>query len=145
MTVADELVVERRVAAPPSAVFAYLTDGDRWARWQGASADIDARPDGLFRVTMADGSAAEGRFIEVVADTRVVFTWGWRGSPTLPPGSSTVEIHLVPDGDGTLVRLTHRGLPALDRPIHLIGWQHYVARLATAGAGGDPGPDFQPG
>src|SRR5262245_48233197 len=89
MTVADAIVIERRIAASPSAVFAYLTDGDRWARWQGASADIEARPDGLFRVTMADGSAAEGRFLEVVPDRRVVFTWGWRGSPTLPPGSTS--------------------------------------------------------
>jgi uncharacterized protein YndB with AHSA1/START domain len=93
---------------------------------------------------MADGSTAEGRFVELVPDQRVVFTWGWRGSPTVPPGSSTVEIELTPDGGGTLLRLTHRGLPAEDRAMHLIGWEHYLPRLAVAVAGGDPGPDALP-
>lgn len=74
--------------------------------------------------------------------SRVVFTWGWEaeGHP-IPPGSSTVEISLEPDGQGTLLRLLHRGLPADALAEHGHGWDHYLARLATTGAGGDPGPD----
>jgi uncharacterized protein YndB with AHSA1/START domain len=125
-------------------VYAYLTDSVRWARWQGASAQIEAIPGGLLRLAMADGSMAEGRFVELVPDERVVFTWGWQGSATVPPGSTTVEIELSPDGDGTLVRLTHRGLPPEDRVIHEIGWVHYLSRLAVAAGGGDPGPDALP-
>jgi uncharacterized protein YndB with AHSA1/START domain len=106
-----------------------------------ASAQIEAIPGGLLRLAMADGSMAEGRFVELVPDERVVFTWGWQGSATVPPGSTTVEIELSPDGDGTLVRLTHRGLPPEDRVIHEIGWVHYLSRLAVAAGGGDPGPD----
>ena len=75
----------------------------------------------------------------------MIFTWGWRGSPSVPPGSSTVEIVLVPDGEGTIVRLTHRGLPASERAIHLVGWETYLPRLAIVAAGGDPGPDSGPG
>src|SRR5215204_4486022 len=43
---------------------------------------------------------------------RLVFAWGWADSSELPPGSSAVEITLVPDGDGTLIRLRHTGLPS---------------------------------
>jgi uncharacterized protein YndB with AHSA1/START domain len=138
------LRVERRVAAAPAAVYAYLTESARWARWQGAGADLEAVPGGRFRMRMGDGMTAEGRFLELVPDERVVFTWGWDGNEALPPGSSTVEIELVPDGDGTLVRLTHRGLPAEERQIHEAGWRHYLPRLALVAEGGDPGADPGP-
>ena len=59
----------------------------------------------------------------------------------VPPGSSTVEISLIADGDGTILRLTHRGLPVDMRPFHNAGWQHALGRLAVAAAGGDPGRD----
>jgi uncharacterized protein YndB with AHSA1/START domain len=139
-----DLLVERWIAAPPADVYAYLTDSVRWARWQGQSAEIEAVPGGVFRMAMANGTTAEGRFVQLVPDTRVVFTWGWRGSTSVPPGSSTVEIVLAPDGDGTLLRLTHRGLPREERSSHEVGWGHYLPRLAIATAGGDPGPDVLP-
>ncbi len=72
----------------------------------------------------------------------VVFTWGWEGDRHgVPPGTSRVEVSLIPDGDGTIVRVTHRDLPPETRKPHGEGWQHYLARLATVAAGGDPGPD----
>jgi uncharacterized protein YndB with AHSA1/START domain len=144
MTAGRDLRVEKRIAARPSDVYAYLTDSVRWARWQGSSAEIEPIPGGLVRLAMGNEATAEGRFVELIPDQRVVFTWGWQGSPTLPPGSSTVEIELAPDGDGTLVRLTHRGLPPEDRAVHEIGWEHYLPRLAVAAEGGDPGADTLP-
>jgi uncharacterized protein YndB with AHSA1/START domain len=142
--VSEPLRVERRIAARPAEVYAYLTESGRWSRWQGAEAELDAVPGGGFRMTMGNGMVAEGRFLELVPGARVVFTWGWRGRAELPPGSSTVEIELEPDGDGTLVRLTHRGLPTEETSIHEIGWRHYVPRLALAAEGGDPGADPGP-
>jgi hypothetical protein len=62
------------------------------------------------------------------------------GNP-VPPGSSTVEVELLAEEDGTLVRLTHRDLPAETRAVHQEGWNHYVERLGVVSAGGDPGPD----
>jgi uncharacterized protein YndB with AHSA1/START domain len=140
----DEVRVERRIAARPAAVYAYLTDSERWARWQGHSAEIEAVPNGRFRMTLANSTTAEGAFVAVERDRRVVFTWGWVGHRAVPPGSSTVEVELIPDGDGTLVRLTHRGLPSEERSIHRAGWDHYLPRLAAAATGGDPGPDMLP-
>jgi uncharacterized protein YndB with AHSA1/START domain len=141
MTDEQELRLERRIAAPRAIVYRHLTDSVRWARWQGATAEIEPTPGGMFRLAMANGTTAEGRFVELVPDERVLFTWGWRGSPSVPPGSSTVEIELLADGDGTLVRLTHRGLPAEERAIHELGWRTYLPRLAMVASGGDPGPE----
>lgn len=135
------LVVERHVDATPAAVYAYLTDSERWARWQGADATIDAHPGGLFRMLMGNGMCARGQFVELVPDKRVVFTWGWIDLPDLPPGSTVVEIDLEHDGDGTMIRLTHRDMPPDHTDVHRIGWEHYLARLGVCAAGGDPGPD----
>ena len=85
---------------------------------------------------------ASGRFVEVVPNRKLIFTWGWEdpGSP-LPPGSSTVEIELIEAPNGTLLRLTHKGLPESEREIHRFGWENYAARLSAVEEGRDPGPD----
>jgi uncharacterized protein YndB with AHSA1/START domain len=139
-----EVRMERRIAAPPETVYAYLTDARLWARWQGASVIADPRRGGTYRMRMASGMEAGGTFVELVPHRRVVFTWGWEGHPALPPGSSTVEIDLEPDGAGTLLRLVHRDLPDDELPNHTAGWRHYLPRLANAAEGGEPGPDPGP-
>jgi Activator of Hsp90 ATPase homolog 1-like protein len=59
----------------------------------------------------------------------------------VPRGASTVEVDLLPDPEGTLVRLTHRNLPPAAFTSHRAGWEHYLDRLAVCAAGGDAGPD----
>jgi uncharacterized protein YndB with AHSA1/START domain len=137
----DTIRLERRIAAPPSAVFRYLTEPDLWARWQGEAAELDPRPGGRFRVRMAEGQVVEGAYVAVEPNRRVVITWGWNGHPRMPPGTTTVEIELVEDGRETIVRLTHRGIPREDLPIHRDGWEVFLPRLAIAATGGDPGPN----
>ena len=85
---------------------------------------------------------ARGQYVEIDPPRRVVFTFGWESenSPE-PPGSTTVEITLVPDGDGTLLRLVHSGVPQEIRAGSDEGWAHYLPRLAIAAGGGEPGPD----
>lgn len=140
-TEADVIYVERRVEAPPRAVFRYLTEPALWARWQGESAELEPVPGGRFVVRMAEGQVVQGEFVAVEPDARVVISWGWQGHPRMPPGASTVEFDLVPDGAGTLVRLTHRGIPPEDVPLHQVGWDIFLPRLAIAAEGGDPGPN----
>lgn len=141
----DPIVVERRIQAPPSVVYEYLTDGEKWASWQGTGASVEARPGGDVVLSMPNGTTARGRFMELVPDQRVAFTWGWDDHPSIPPGSTAVEIDLLPDGEGTLVRLTHSGLPADEVPLHRTGWEHYLPRLAVVAQGRNPGPDEGPG
>src|SRR5437868_11982774 len=102
-----EITVERRIAVPPSVVYGYLTESAKWARWQGESAEIEPVQGGRFRMRVPNGAVAEGRFVELIPNRRVVFTWGWDGHPTVPPGSTTVTIELLADGEGTVVRLVH--------------------------------------
>jgi len=136
----DVITVERRIAAPRATVFRYLTESALWARWQGESADLEPIPGGTFVVRMAEGQVVEGVYLEVVPDTRVVVSWGWQGHPRMPPGESTVEFELIEVDSGTLVRLTHRGIPAEDLPLHRGGWDAFMPRLELAATGGDPGP-----
>jgi uncharacterized protein YndB with AHSA1/START domain len=137
-----DVVVTRRIAAAPSTVFSFFTEVERWTAWQGVDGDVDASPGGVFRIRMPGGQVAAGRFVEVVADRRIVFTWGWEGDGSpVPPGSTTVVIELEPDGDGTLVRLTHSDLaPPPIAEHHRDGWEVYLERLRIRAEGGDPGP-----
>ena len=141
----DPLVLERWIAAPAAVVYSYLTESTKWSRWQGETATIEPKQGGIFALTMPSGVRARGQFLELVPNQRVVFTWGWVDHPGIPPGSTTVEIDLVQDGLGTLLRLTHHGLPADEVATHNTGWMHYLGRLESVARGGEPGPDPGPG
>ena len=132
---------EIRIEAAPEAIFPFLTDPQKIVRWKGVDATLEASPGGSYRVNVTGVKHAVGEYVEVDPPHRVVFTWGWEGDEQLPPGSSTVTIELVSDGDGTLVRLTHSGLPEGADAAQLQGWEHFLPRLAIVASGGDPGPD----
>jgi uncharacterized protein YndB with AHSA1/START domain len=136
-----DIVVERRVSVPPEEVFAFFTDADKWTAWQGTEAEVELEPGGLWRVNVTGDGFASGRVLEVVENKRIVFTWGWEQGPPVPPGSTTVSIELLPEESGTLIRLTHSGLPAEMVEIHRHGWEHYVPRLASVSEGRNPGPN----
>lgn len=140
----SEIVLEQRIKASPSTVYAYLTEADRWKRWQGEAATIDARIGGIFSMTMGNGMNARGQFVELVPARRVAFTWGWVDQPGIPPGSTTVEIDLRPEGSDTVLVLTHRSVPDDEMPLQRAGWAHYLPRLALAASGRDPGIDLGP-
>lgn len=133
-----DLVREILIDASPETIFPLLTTAEGHLRWEGTEAEIDARPGGIYRVLVAGQFLGLGEYVEVVPNERVVFTFGWEmeGNP-ITPGSTRVEITLVPEGSKTLVRLEHSGLPdanAVEQ--HTQGWDHYLARLAVVGAGG---------
>jgi uncharacterized protein YndB with AHSA1/START domain len=130
---------------PPEKVFIYFSDAGRWMEWQGAEAEIDLVPGGVWRVNVTGDGFASGRVLEVIENERIVFTWGWEQGPPVPPGSSTVAIDLVPVDGGTLIRLTHSGLPEDQIDIHRYGWDHYVPRLAAVSEGRDPGSNTSEG
>ena len=76
---------------------------------------------------------------------RLAYSFGWEGGAEVPPGSSLIEIDLMEQDNGTLLRMTHSGLPnAAQCASHEKGWTHYLARLALAAAGRAPGPDSGP-
>ena len=143
MAVENERVVEieRRIEAPREEVFVYLTDPDKYTRWMGMAAELDPRPGGVYRVRMNSDTVALGEYVAVEPPSRVVFTWGWEGDTAVPPGSTTVEITLRDDGEGTILRLRHSGFTTDEAAAtHRAGWAMYVERLSVATPGGDPGP-----
>jgi uncharacterized protein YndB with AHSA1/START domain len=151
METTTETVIEREVEieASPATVWEFLADPEKLARWFGSRASLDPRPGGEYRVDGIVGHVASGEFVELDPPRRLVHTFGWepeggKENP-VPPGSSTIEIELEPSGDGTLLKFRHYGLPDADAVRqHSFGWDHYLARLVIAGAGGDPGEDRVP-
>jgi uncharacterized protein YndB with AHSA1/START domain len=133
---------EITIDADPGTIFAFFTDAERLIRWMGVSANLDPKPGGLLLIDVMNGFTARGEFTEVVPVSRLVYTWGWEGNKeNVPPGSSLVEIDLLPTNGGTLVRFNHSGLPPEAVPGHEEGWDHYLARLSLAARGINPGSD----
>jgi uncharacterized protein YndB with AHSA1/START domain len=134
----DAIDRELTIAARPETVFAYLVEPDKIVRWMGTTAELDARPGGIYRIDYNGKDIARGEFVEVDAPQRVVFTWGWEepGNST-PPGSSTVEVTLTPIEGGTRVNLRHSGLGTKAIQGHAEGWDHFLPNLVTAAEGAD--------
>jgi uncharacterized protein YndB with AHSA1/START domain len=118
------------IDAPPEAVFRFFVEPELLTQWLGTWAELRPEAGGVFAVDV--GRPARGTYVEVEPPRRVVFTWGVLGNETFPPGSSTVEILLTADGEQTHVTLTHRDLPAEERPSHQRGWTQLVEALRTA-------------
>ena len=125
----------------PDEAFALITQPERLRRWQTVSARVDLRAGGEYRWTVAPGHIASGTYREVDPGRRVVFGWGWEGSPDLVPDASTVTITVEPADGGTLVTLVHDGLTEEQAASHAEGWNHYFTRLEKVAADGDAGPD----
>jgi uncharacterized protein YndB with AHSA1/START domain len=140
----DTAVYDRTITieASPDTVWEFLVDPEKLMRWKGIKADLDARPGGVYLCEVIPGHVARGEFLELDRPNRLVFTWGWDGNEGVPPGSSTIEVDLAADGEGTRLRFVHRNLPNEEAVAsHAHGWDHYLPRLELAAAGGDPGED----
>lgn len=132
------LTLRRRLNAPPAKVFAAWTDPEKIVRWFGRAdarpdsfqADIDARPGGRFRVSFStDDEYYEvgGVYRKVVPNERLEFSWAWHSTPER---ESQVTVVLKPDGDGTLLMLTHEQLfDQAARDGHERGWLGCLDKL----------------
>ena len=111
----DAFVVRRetQIAAPPATVFAYLTDPQKILSWMGTEASTEPTPGGLYLVKGIGkrGNVARGAFREVVPVHRLAYSFGWDRNEEVPAGSSLIEIDLIDRDGGTLLRMTHSGLP----------------------------------
>ena len=116
-----DLSVERRIDAPPSAVWKVMTERiTQWwcpRPWTTTIAELEWRPGGAFNLVMRgpDGEAdcqgeesVGGVLLEFVSERRFVFTdafsAGWQPHKPFMVGIFEIE----PDGDGTLYRATAR-------------------------------------
>jgi uncharacterized protein YndB with AHSA1/START domain len=135
-TVKPRLTLKRRIKASPSKIFAAWTDPALMARWLGPVgtvkliASTDLRVGGRYDMTMivpGDEHNVSGVYREIVPNEKLVFTWVWRSTPER---ESVVTVSLKPDGDATLLTLTHEQFfdaPARDR--HRDGWSGTLDKL----------------
>ena len=130
MATKPSLALKRRLKAPPSQVFQAWTVPEKMTQWWGGSdptsrvAEADVRIGGRFHVGFKGNNGEQndvsGVYREIVADRRLVFTWAWR---TTPERESQVTVDLKPDGDGTILTLTHEQFfSEKARDDHRVGW-----------------------
>ena len=109
-------------------------------------ATLEPQPGGVYRCEVIPGHTVRGEYVELDPPHRLVFTWGWEASGgeqnAVPPGSSTIEVELTPEGAGTKAALR------APRPAGLRGDRvararlgPHLPRLEIVAAGGDPGED----
>ena len=133
------LTLKRRLNAAPAKVYAAWIDPQKITRWFGPAsvkagseqASIDARIGGRYRVsfTMENGEYSEvgGVYRELVPNQKLVFSWAWHSTPER---ESLVTVSLRPDGDGTLLTLTHEQLfDQAARDGHERGWNGALDKL----------------
>ena len=133
------LTLKRRLNARPEKVYAAWTDPQKIARWFGPGsvkagterASIDARVGGRYRVSFDTESGEHfevgGVYRETVPNQRLVFSWAWH---TTPERESLVTVSLKPDGDGTLLTLTHEQFfDEAARDGHQPGWNGALDKL----------------
>ena len=138
----SELIREVVIDASAATIFPFLIDAARHVLWMGTEAQLEPHVGGTYRVLAQGIHPGVGEFKEIVPNEKVVFSFGWdEPNHPIPPGSTEVEITLLPEGTKTRVRLAHRGLPDDAVADHTNGWDFYLNRLAIVACGGDAGPE----
>ena len=132
------LLVQRRFAAPPGAVFDAWLDPDGVRHWLFATADgvmeaveIDPQVGGGFRIAeRRGGELAEhfGEYVEIDRPHRLVFDF-WT---SFSAERTRITITIVPDGDGALLTLRHDGVWADYEHRTRHGWTMILANLADS-------------
>jgi uncharacterized protein YndB with AHSA1/START domain len=131
------LTLKRHLKASPAKVFAAWIDPEKVKGWMGPGdtkpvhVESDPRTGGRYRWVMRAPSGEEhdvsGVYREVVLNEKLVFTWAWKSTPER---ESLVTVLLKPDGDGTMLTLTHEQFfdeEARDR--HQGGWNGAMDKL----------------
>ena len=141
--VQDRIERTTLVDAPVERVWALITEAEHIGRWFGdAGAEIDLRPGGAMVVRWADHGETRCRVVAVEPHTRFAYRW----APFKDPGgtepdagnSTLVEFMLLPEGDGTQLRVVESGFASLatsdeqrasNAEGNATGWKHETDEL----------------
>jgi uncharacterized protein YndB with AHSA1/START domain len=135
--VKPSLILKRRLNAAPAKVFAAWTDPEKVKRWiepgnvTVVEANGDPRAGGRYswhmKTAAGENHDVAGVYREVVANEKLVFTWAWKSTPER---ESLVTVLFTPDGDGTLLTLTHEQFAdETARDSHKQGWAGALDKL----------------
>ena len=126
------VTVERAMAAPPGDLYRAWTEWfDRWFAAPGTvlmTGEVNA----VFFFEAPAGGARhphDGRFLRLERDRLVELTWLTGAGGTTGAGT-VVTVELTPSGGGTMLRLTHAGLPDEEaRSGHAQAWPMVLEQL----------------
>jgi len=138
-TTSPPLVVEHTFKAPVEKVWKASTDPDQMAQWYFDLKEF--RPELGFEFRFPGGPSPEKQYMHVCKITEVEMgkklTYSWRYDGY--PGESFVTFLLTPQGDKTLLQLTHTGLETFpaDNPDFasgnfVEGWNGFIRRSLKA-------------
>lgn len=137
-----EVVVNRVLDAPPSAVWRAWLDPEQLPEWWGSagvtvrpgSVEVDARAGGAFRLTMLAGEVEvpmNGRFLQVVPLDRLVFD---EPEPCMPEMDEVFTVVTFAEGSGGRTRLGFHMTMTTTEQIRVLsqdGWGETFDRLAA--------------
>ena len=135
---AAEVRISRSYSVAPEKVWRAWTDPQALSQWFGpgnplvTTAEVDLRVGGRYRIVFkgasGDMNEVSGVYQEVVPNSRLVFTWAFKGTPERV---SRVSIELKPQAaGGTELRFVHDRFHDEEARVgHDSGWQRGFANL----------------
>ncbi len=108
--------------APPSKVFAALTDSRELVKWWAVKARVDPVDGGRFSLVFNNGFVWDGKLSNFEENKSVSFSWV----------EGTASFKLVKKGEGTLLKLHHAGFVHAERlAASTAGWTYYLSNLKS--------------
>lgn len=110
----DNVIVKQRINAPVEKVWNALTDKTEMKNWYFDIPDFKAEPHTEFAFWAGPDDEQyhhHGEVLEVEPNAKLKHTWSY---PEISKEKTLVKWELEPDGDGTNVTLTHKGLENFD-------------------------------
>ena len=136
------VVVRRVYRFPVDKVYQAWTDPAKlrqWfapnIRWKPPLLDFDTQAGGRRNLTMrhsdGDEMRVSGKYVEVISNQKLSFTWQWLDHETMP-GESLVSVDFREVPDGTEITITHSRLIATaDQEGITGGWTGLLEMLET--------------
>lgn len=95
------------------------------------SFEHDFREGGSYTLEWNQGGFCTGRYLKIVANQLVSFSWKSSAHPCATIGETTVTVTLTPQGQNCELRLVHSGLePGQVFDGHFQGWTESLATFA---------------
>jgi len=132
----ENLHLRVAIDATPAAVFNALTDPDDLTEWfaESAEVDLDSHQYAFWGRYAPQGDRPRQQLVSATPGSALSYTWSLDGAP-----NSTVGITIAPDGDGSVVTLSHDA--AADHPLTCF-WYVSMANLISFAEGLQTMPPF---
>jgi uncharacterized protein YndB with AHSA1/START domain len=138
----DRIEREIVIAASPERVWALITEPAHLDHWfsPGGPAQVDLRSGGTMLLNHGDHGTFPTRVVKVDPPHYLSYRWAsaFPGQEATDSNSTLVEFTLIPDGEGTRLKLIESGFASLvipsDRPdasyeSHSKGWPEVLGNL----------------